>query len=112
MKEEEEEMEAGAPTQPTFWVIAVCLWSQAVKSEPRRESLDILYLLKDGGTGFHLCSPVTLFIFHLISHQNRHLRREMDVTSGSECSRSIVAWRKCSRGVCPFIPLGAAVEQH
>lgn len=76
------------------------------------------HLLKDGGTGFHLCSAVPVFICHLILHQNRHPRREMDVTSGSKGSHSIEAQRNRGRGAFvsdkgdPSITPGAAVEQH
>lgn len=76
------------------------------------------YLLKDGGTVFLLCSAVTVFIFHLISYQKRHPRREMDVTPGSQCSRSTGTRRNCSRVAFvsdkedPSITLRAAVEEH
>lgn len=76
------------------------------------------YLLMHGGTSLHLCSAVAVFIFHLISHQNRHPRLEVDVTSGSKCSRSIGTRRNCGRGAFvsdkgdPSITRGAAVEQH
>lgn len=56
-------------------------------------------LLKDGGTSLRLCSAFTVFIFHLISHRNRRPRREIDVTSSSERSRSIGSCRNCDRGV-------------
>lgn len=119
MKEEEEEMEVGVPVQPALWVLSylsVCGHKQVSQSP---EGKVMTYLLRDGGNSFPLCSAVTaFFIFHLISHQNRHPRREMDVTSGSKCSRSIGTRRNCGRGAFVSdrgdlsITLGAAVAQH
>lgn len=88
VKEEEEELNAGFPMQLDrgLWYLSVC-GHRRVNRSP--EGFKFWHILRRTGAQVYVCVVLSRFIiYQLITHENRHPRREKDVTSGSKRSRS------------------------